>query len=203
MPTRKPIVGLAGGIGSGKSTVARQMASLGAAVFDADAEARRVLDQPDVVEQLCRWWGDELRTELRRIDRGKLADLVFDDPAKRTQLESLIHPRVAQARERVIAEAQADPEARLIVLDVPLLFEAGWAERCDAVVFVKADRRTRLARLMRNRGWSASELARREKNQMALDKKLDLADYVVDNSDSETECLAQVRSVIERILDTS
>lgn len=196
----KPIIGLAGGIGSGKSTVARHLAKMGGWVIDADAAAREALNRSDVRQRLVDWWGSELLDECGRIDRRRVADRVFADPEQRSRLEGLIHPIVAAARERQIAEAKADPNTRFIVLDVPLLFEVGLNERCDVVVFVEAPADRRVERVSQERGWTADELTRREKNQMSLDSKRQRADNVIVNDASEAECVAQVRSLLTRIL---
>jgi dephospho-CoA kinase len=200
----KPIIGVLGGIGSGKSTVARLMADrFGGMRIDADADAKAALDEPDVRDQLIAWWGASVLNEQGRIDRQAVASIVFDDEAERKRLESMVHPKVAEKREAKLAEAAGDPSVRFVVLDVPLLAEVGLSERCDALVFVEADWPTRLERVRQSRGWDEAELARREKNQMPLDRKRDLAHYVVRNDASEAECLAQVREVVSRILDES
>ncbi|MAE61863.1 MAG: dephospho-CoA kinase [Planctomycetaceae bacterium] len=196
----KPIIGLAGGIGSGKSLVARQLAGLGAAVVDADHIARQALDQPDVIRQLTDWWGTQILTPDRKIDRKKIADLVFADPDQRRRLESLIHPIVAEHRHRIVDQAQADSAVKAVIIDAPLLFEAGLDAICDAVIFVHADREIRLRRVAQERRWDAQELDRREISQMGLDFKRQQAHHVVDNDSDESNCLAQVRDVFSRIL---
>ncbi|MBI1370229.1 MAG: dephospho-CoA kinase [Planctomycetes bacterium] len=198
----KPIIGLAGGIGAGKSTVARQLASLGALVIDADAIAKAALDLDDVKRELRAWWGDEVIDAAGRVDRKAVARRVFDHPTERKRLEGLIHPIVAAERDRLIAAGEADPAVKAIVLDVPLLFEVGLDQRCDRVVFVDADRATRLRRVAA-RGWDAAEMDRREKNQWPLDRKLQLAHDIIDNTISEADCFSQVQALLRRILDST
>jgi len=199
----KPIVGVLGGIGSGKSTVARMIASEGGGlVIDADADAKAALDEPAVRDQLVAWWGEGVLHEDGRVDRKALADIVFADESERRRLESVVHPRVAAKRASKLEEARGDGSVVLVVLDVPLLAEVGLADQCDALVFVEADRAARLERLGRTRGWGEAEVARREKNQMPLDRKREMAHYVVRNDDTSEACLAQVRKVVPRILDT-
>ncbi len=198
---RKPVIGVAGGIGSGKSLVARQLASEAGVRIDADAIAHAALDRGDVRERLRQWWGERVFDREGRPDRRALAELVFDDPSKRRRLEGLVHPIVFAERDRVVAAAADDPSARLVVIDAPLLFEAGLAEQCDRVIYVHADRRTRLRRVAQQRGWDEAEVTRREKNQMPLDKKLRLAHYMVENDASEAACLAQIRDVLALCLD--
>jgi len=199
---RKPIIGLAGGIGAGKTSVAESFARQGAKVFDADAVAQAVLDREQIRDVLVDWWGKQILDERGHVDRRRVAERVFNDQAQRKRLESLIHPIVAARRDEMIEQAQADPAVRAIVLDVPLLFEVGLDKLCDRVIFVRADRADRLARLAKTRGWGAEELDRREKNQWPLDKKLQFAHDIIDNDNGEADRDAQVRSLLERILET-
>jgi dephospho-CoA kinase len=168
---RKPVIGLVGGIGSGKSWVAQRLADHGGAVFDADRVAKAALDEPDVQRCLVEHFGSGVVGSDGRTDRKALAEVVFTDAGRRKQLEQIIHPIVAERRDAMIERAEADPEVRFVVLDVPLLVEVGLYERCDRVVFVDADRPTRLRRVAESRGWDEAELTRREKNQLPLDKK--------------------------------
>lgn len=200
---RKPIIGLAGGIGAGKSTVARLFGSLGARVIDADALARQAMDRPEVCEQLRVWWGAAVFDEHGQPDRRKIAWLVFGAPDQRKRLEGLIHPIVAAERERMIEAAREDPSVRAIVLDVPLLFEVGLDRLCDRIVFVHAERATRLRRVATQRGWDERDLADREKSQIPLDIKRSRAHNVVDGNASEAECLSQVRDVLNELLPSS
>jgi len=197
---RKPIIGMAGGVGSGKSYIARLLGELGCVVFDADTVAKAALQREDVKPHLTQWWGDAVLDKDGGVDRRKIAERVFDDPEQRKRLEALIHPLVAAERDRVIAEAEADPSVRAVVLDVPLLYEVGLDARCDRVIFVDADRATRLERVKRKRGGSAAELDRREKNQLALDIKRSQAHNVISN-DSDSDRSDHLRELLRRILD--
>ena len=117
----KPVIGLAGGIGAGKSTVAQMLGDRGARVIDSDRIAREELDHPDVRVVLRHWWGDSVCGPQGRVDRGRVADIVFPDAAERKRLEGLIHPRVAARRREQIAAARSDPAVRMIVLDLSLI----------------------------------------------------------------------------------
>ncbi len=201
MTHAKPIFGLAGGIGSGKSLVARQLAACGGAVFDADGVARAELDTDEVRSALVSWWGSEVLDASGCVDRKVVARHVFADSEARQRLEGLIHPRVALARIAWVEQQQADPTVRFLVLDVPLLFEVGLDQVCDRVIFVAADPKQRLERVARTRGWDAAELARREKAQWPLDRKQALAHDMILNDSGEAECLEQVHALLSRILD--
>ncbi|MCC7204502.1 MAG: dephospho-CoA kinase [Phycisphaeraceae bacterium] len=200
MPSSKPILGLIGGVGSGKSLVARQFASLGCAVIDADQLARQALDRPAIREQLRQWWGPDVLDEAGRVDRRAMAQRVFSNPQELARLEGLIHPEVHAGRERLRGQYLADPDVVAIVEDCPLLLEKGIDAGCDVVVFIDAPRDVRLARVAASRGWAEAELDRREKNQWPLDKKVQRADYVIKNDAGVQECLTQTRRVLSQIL---
>lgn len=194
---RKPIIGIAGGIGSGKSTVARILGELGCVVVDSDALARAALREPAIRDELVRWWGGSILDE-GEVNRSAVAKIVFSDPVQRKRLEGLTHPWIEQRRREIFAAAPADAPA--LVIDAPLLFEAGLDSECDAVIFVDVDRTTRLARLAASRGWDDAELARREDSQLPLDEKRSEADYVVVNRRGEQELASQVSEVLRQIL---
>ena len=197
-----PIVGIAGGIGSGKSAVAGHFVQLGAVLVDADRLAKDALLRPDVIAKLTDWWGTDILDDQGLPDRGRIADIVFHDPDQRSRLESVIHPIVQAERNQIIRQAKDDPDVPMVVLDVPLLFEVGLHDQCDAVVFVDVDFQTRLRRVQMSRGWSGEELRRREKSQWPLEKKLALSDYVIQNNAREAECFDHVRGVFTRIVSS-
>jgi len=191
----KPIIGLVGGIGAGKSTVARILQSLGAAVIDSDRLAHDELANPEVIATLRGWWGDKV-CPSNDVDRKALASIVFSDPRKLDRLEKLLYPRIHRQRERLVEGFNADPAVRAIALDAPKLYEAGLGDYCDAVIFVAADWPDRVRRVAASRGWSEEELRRRENFQNSLDTKRANADHVVINHSS----LDQLRIDVERIL---
>lgn len=195
-----PIIGLAGGIGSGKSEVARILAALGCVVADSDALAREVLDEPAVRQELVDWWGDRVLDEGGRIDRGAVAAIAFGDPEQRDRLERLTHPRIESRRKAIFEAAPADAPA--LVIDAPLLLEAGLETECDAVVFIEAGRWTRARRLAQTRGWDEAELGRREDSQLPLDVKRARADYVIENDGELSGLTDRVRRVLRNIVES-
>ncbi|HEX7010738.1 MAG TPA: dephospho-CoA kinase [Phycisphaeraceae bacterium] len=196
----KPIIGLIGAPGSGKSLVARQLAQLGCAVIDADALARDVLEEPQVIQQIADWWGPQVLDASGRVDRQALGRVVFNNRAELDRLEGLVHPRVHARRRQLRAQYEADPHVRAIVEDCPLLLEKELADDCDVLIYIDAPEAVRLGRVRAQRGWTARELQEREKNQWPLDMKRQRADYVIDNSASEAETFDQVRRVLSLIL---
>jgi dephospho-CoA kinase len=196
----KPVIGIAGGIGSGKSFVANLFGELGCLVISSDQQVGDVYADPEVRQILRDWWGQEILTPAGEINRRLIASKVFNNPVERRRLEGLIHPRVADIRERAMTQAAKDPQVHAYVWDTPLLFETGLNRECDAVVFVDVPWDQRLARVRETRGWDPAELARREKSQWPLDRKKDLADYVIDNTADAGFARGQVKDVLSRIL---
>lgn len=196
---RPPVViGLAGGIGSGKSAVARVLAGMNYLVIDSDADAKAVLDRPEVLGQLAQWWGRAVVTADGRADRKAIADIVFAKPEERARLESLVHPLVKAGREALVAQASAQGRPG-VVLDAPLLFEAGTDASCDFVLFVEAPTEARAKRVAATRGWDAGELARREKSQIPLEEKRRRSDTIVVNDGPPEALEAKVREALARL----
>ena len=181
-------VGLSGGIGSGKSTVARSLARRGAMVIDADAIAREVVEpgQPALAAIVERFGPDVLDAE-GRLDRPKVAALVFDDAAARADLNAIVHPRVALESAR---RTSAAPPDAIVVMDVPLLVEAA-RSGYDIVVIVEAPEDVRLDRLVA-RGMSGDDARRRMSAQATDADRRKVADVIVDNSGSEDDLEPQI-----------
>jgi dephospho-CoA kinase len=199
----RPVIGIAGGIGSGKSFVARLFGEMGGAVIDSDAQVRAAYRDPAVRETIRAWWGDDVLLPGGEINRPAIARKVFADEAERRRLEGVIHPWVAAARRREMEAAAHDPQVQAYVWDTPLLFEAGLSGECDALVFVEAPLEQRVKRVRETRGWDEAELLRREKSQWPLDKKRRISDYVLTNTADADYARGQVREVLSRILARS
>ena len=196
----KPIIGITGGIGSGKSTVARMFGELGCLVINADEQVQQAYRDPEVVQQIRVWWGDEVVGADGQVNRAKIADIIFGDSDQRQNLQTLLHPIVAELRQRRMLDAADDPQVHAVVWDTPLLFEAGLRGGCDAIVFVESPLIQRLARVSQTRGWGEEELHRREKSQWPLDKKREISDYIIDNTADADYVRGQVRETLFRIL---
>jgi dephospho-CoA kinase len=188
------ILGLVGGIASGKSVVADCLRDLGATVLDADRVGHAVLREPEVIRQLHERWGAKVLDSAGQIIRREVARIVFapGKESERVFLEQLTHPRIRQRLMQELAEAQASPSSPpVLVIDAALLFEAGWDQLCDKIVFVDAPRDARMERAVR-RGWSTEQLAAREAAQMPLDEKRKRSHLVIRN----VRTLENVRDVV-------
>jgi dephospho-CoA kinase len=188
------LLGLTGGIGSGKSTVASMFAELGADVIDADDLARQIVEpgQPALAE-IQDAFGPAVIESDGRLDRKRLADLVFTDPDARARLNAVTHPRI---RERVNAAVEARRMAPgLLILDIPLLYENALTESVEKTIVVWVDGATQLARLTSRDGLEIGAARARIAAQLPLAEKKALADYVIDNSGTREQTRHQVESL--------
>jgi dephospho-CoA kinase len=192
----KLVIGLVGGIGSGKSQVAAAFAHHGARIIAGDQLGQAALRDPQIRARVVSRWGDGIVDEQGEIDRRRVAAIVFADVGERKALEAMTHPWIRQAIHRDIAEANREPRVRLIVLDAAVMLEAGWNDVCDHLIYIEAPRNVRLQRVARQRGWSEKEVEARERAQLPLTEKAVRADYVFDNSASLEHLNRQVYELL-------
>ena len=195
----KPVIGILGGIGSGKSTVAACFADLGCAVVDADALAHEVLNEPKTIDAIVARFGPQALDTEGRIDRKALGRLVFDSPQGVAFSNQLIHPRVFEKCQTLIRNYRDDPKVSGIVLDMPLLAEVGWEKKCDFLVFVETSEQKRLARTQKNAKIDVNQLKKRENFQISLDKKRQYAHYKVNNNSDKSDLAEQVALIFSNI----
>jgi dephospho-CoA kinase len=197
---RQPVIGLIGGIGSGKSAVARILGDLGAAVIDSDRLGHEEINRHEVRDEFVRWWGPSVLAADGSVDRAKVAAIVFADAEERRRLESLLHPRIDARRVEIMRGLRGDPSVRMIVLDTPLLLEAKVDRHCDVIIFVDASWDRRLERSEMARNWPKGELKRRENLQMPLDAKRSRADYICENNSTFDDLRNQLRRIVASIV---
>jgi len=187
------VIGLTGGIASGKSTVAGMLEEKGAYLLDADRLAREVVepDQP-AWQEIIDWLGESILLPDRNVDRPKLADMVFNDPQMLEKLNIIVHPRVG-ARFLFLSERikENDPDA-VVVYDIPLLIEAGMQNIVDLILLVYLPRAVQIKRLQRRDGLSRSGAELRLNAQMSLEEKREYAHVIIDNSGTVAETARQV-----------
>ena len=193
------VIGVTGGLGTGKSTVAKMFARLGAKVVDADRIAHEVLE-PDrpAWRDVTRAFGRQILKKDHTIHRAKLAAHVFHHPAARKRLEAIVHPRVRRQITRQLKTLKRT-RTQVVVLDVPLLIEANMQRLVDALVVVTATARVQRRRLLA-KGCSGRDVNARMAAQMNLSAKVALADYVVDNSDGVERTWRQVRDIWSQLV---
>ncbi|MHB8969302.1 MAG: dephospho-CoA kinase [Pirellulaceae bacterium] len=189
------VIGITGGIASGKSLVAQQLGQFGAVVLDADRVGHEVLREPSVRAALIARWGTGILDGAGGIRRGSVADKVFapppDGPRELAFLEHWTHPRITERIGQRLQELRRQGDLQAVVLDAPVLYKAGWDADCDRIVFVEADAAVRAARA-RQRGWSEAQWRAREAAQPALDYQRARSHLVVHNSGSREQLMAQL-----------
>ncbi len=191
------VLGLTGGIGSGKSTVSRMFAELGAEIVDADQIARAVVEPGEpALGEIVQAFGREMLLGEGRLDRAKLASRIFRDAQARQRLNEITHPRIGERMRAEVAARRARPG--VLVVDIPLLYENARPGMVEAVVVVWVDAATQLRRLIERDGLSETEARQRLAAQMPLDEKRARADHVVDNRGSLDETHRQVTEIYRR-----
>lgn len=196
------VIGLVGGIGSGKSTVAKFIASQNGLVIDADQIGHQLLHQKNIINRLLSIFGESILNSEASICRRELARVVFESPqadASRKQLEDVLHPAIHQEAVKQLREAKEQGSYQWIVVDAPLLLEAGWKSLCDAIWFIDTPSSQRLSAVAK-RGWDADELSRRERTQWSLEQKKASASRLIRN-DGDLQHLAAL--VSEALADES
>jgi dephospho-CoA kinase len=184
------LIGLTGGIGSGKSTIARRLADHGAVIIDADHVAREVVEPgTPALAQIVATFGPHILTQEGSLNRGALGEIVFSDPRKRQLLNDIVHPAV---RERTAVLFAQSPQDCIVVYDVPLLVETSNEYRFDAIIVASAPETVRIERLMEHRGMLESEAAARIESQAPEEERLKIANHVIDTSGDISHTYAQV-----------
>lgn len=190
-------LGLTGGIASGKSTVSRIFAELGAIIIDSDLLAREVVAPgTDGLDEVVKAFGEEVLTATGEMDRAKVGAIVFADPSRRKVLEQIIHPRVFQRALEIDASAG---EHDVVINDIPLLVETNQADRFDAVVVVDVPTELQVDRMVRDRGMSVEEAEGRIAAQATREQRLAVATYVVENTGSLEDLRKRVEQVWEQL----
>lgn len=192
-------VGLTGGVASGKSAVATQLAKLGAVVIDADKLAREVVAPgTEGLAQIRQAFGQEVLASDGSLDRAALGALVFSDEAQRLKLNAIVHPLVRAEANRLRAAASSEA---VVVEDIPLLVESGQAERFDLVLVVQAPHEERIRRMVEDRRWSVAEAESRMAAQASDADRAAIADHLLMNDGTLEQLQAQVTELFEKELN--
>jgi len=198
------LIGLTGTFGSGKTTVAGLFAECGAAIVDADAIARRVVEPgAPALEEIRRVFGEEFILPNGELDRKRMAALVFPSRKQREMLEAIVHPRVCEEMDRQVRSLDAAPaktgKPRVVVMNIPLLFESNLTHMVRKIVVVTADEAERFRRVRNRDGLSESQVLQRLASQWSQRDKAARADYIIENSGSIESTRAQVRHLYEQL----
>lgn len=188
------LIGLTGGIASGKSTVSRILQDFGAKIIDADKIAHEVLKKGEEGwRRVKNHFGSEILKENEEIDRSYLGKIVFNDSAARKKLESLVHPLIISKIKKEIKRVSG--ESKIVIVDAPLLYETNLDRLVEEVWVVYVDSKTQLKRLIQRNGLSQTEACNRIKSQMSLEKKKECADVIIDNTGNKDDLYQQLEEL--------
>jgi dephospho-CoA kinase len=196
---KKRIIGILGGIASGKSMVAGMFSKHGCKIIDADKMAHAVLGRPEVLSQLIARWGTSVLDSQGQVNRKQIAKIVFTSQEEVDFLNQQVHPYVLDQTERLIDRYQTDPGGAPIVLDMPLLLEVGWDKKCDFLVFVECSLEKRCSRIGKKGKIGINQLKKREIFQISLDKKKKRAHYTINNNSDKSDVAEQVAQIFSSI----
>ena len=194
------LVGLTGGIATGKSLVSEILRGLGAYIIDADKIAREVVEpQKPAWLEIVEFFGKDIINKDRTINRKRLGEIVFNDPLKKRKLEEIVHPRVIEEENRMLKEYLKIKPDGIVIIDAALLIEAGSHKRVDKLIVVYADKETQTKRLMERDGLSRTDAEKKIASQLPLDKKVKMADFVIDNSKGIEETRRQTIDIFNKL----
>jgi dephospho-CoA kinase len=193
------VIGLLGGIGSGKSTVAAVFEDLGAAVIDADRIASECLRDPAIRARIEEAFGNRVLNDAGEVDRKALAEEVFASEYRRQKLHAIIHPAIAGLMVEELERLRADDSTEFIVIDAPLLLESRFRKECDILLMIRVPLESRIERVAAERGWDAGELKRRESFQATAAEKEAAAGAVIENTGSLEDLRARVKEFLKTL----
>ena len=199
--SKKPVIGILGGVCSGKSTVAAEFAKLGCVVIDADEIGHELLNNAELKKTVIEAFGGGILNPSGLINRDKLARIVFSDAAKINCLNKILHPEILVRIQRLIEQYQSQSDVKAIVLDAPLLVEAAFQDRCDSLVFVACNKQKRTERAKKLKKIDENQLKIRENFQISLDIKRNIAEYTLDNNAGISEIASQVVYIFSKLID--
>lgn len=193
------IIGLTGGIASGKSTISKQLIERGYTVIDADLAARKVVEiGTPALQEIAEFFGKEILLEDGNLNRKKLGDIVFSDASKRKKLNVITHPRI---REWILVQMDraAKSGEKVIFLDIPLLFESEAFHLTEEVLVVYVDEKTQIHRLMERDKLTKEQAIQRIHSQLSMEDKKIRADYLIDNRGTKEESMCQLEQILIQI----
>lgn len=190
------IIGLTGGIGSGKTTIAKHIEAMGIPVYIADEEAKKVLELPETLTSIKRIFGTSV-FEDEKLNKKKLSTLVFNDPQKLKLLNQIVHPAVKLDFEKWLI---ANKEFPLVVKEAAILFESGSYKDCDAIITIVAPLNSRIQRVIERDNTDFDSVMTRINNQWTDEMRISKSNYVIENEDIKNSC-AQTENIIKMLLN--
>ncbi len=193
MKQRIKVIGITGGIASGKSTIAKMLGSLGATVINADQICHQLINTKSMSQRIINRWGDHIQDKYGKIERHKLGEIVFADKKELSALNKMIHPEAIKRIKNRIAKLRNESTTVAIVLDAALSVESNLIDICDITLFIDTRKNTCKARVKNSKKWPSGEITKREKFQNSLKGKKGIADIVICNNLYQADTLKQVK----------
>jgi dephospho-CoA kinase len=200
MKRKKPLVGVTGIIGSGKSTVAKQFEKLENIVFNSDESAREITRESETLQEIQQQYGVAILNSSGQLDREKMAQLVFQNPAQLKKLNQIIHPRVREKMWEFVEKGQNNSSVNLILVDSPLIYETDLHRYLDFIIVVAAPEETCIERVKKRNNLSRVKIMERISQQIPLEEKIKKADFVIYNEKKVTDLTEQVENIYQNIL---
>ncbi len=193
MKQRIKVIGITGGIASGKSTIAGMLESMGADLIDADKICHELINTKEIALKITKRWGNHLQDNSGKVKRDVLAGIVFSDEEEISALNNIIHPVAIKQIKSEIAKFHSEVTTKAIIIDAALLVESNLVDICDVVLFINTEKDRCKTRVQNTRKWPLDEIAKREKFQGLLQQKRDIADVIINNNHSKEDTLNQVK----------
>ncbi len=200
MKRRINVIGITGGIASGKSTIAMMLGSLGAKVVNADEICHQLINTEEIRKKICKKWGTHLQNKQGEINRGELGKIVFKDKEELLALNEIIHPKVIRQIKKQISELLREDNTNVIVLDVALLVESNLSVLCDIILFVDTKKKVCVKRVQEDRKWTAYEITKRGKFQNTIQEKRKHSNIVINNNISKDFTFKQVNDFWDQFI---
>ena len=200
MNLKKPLVGVTGIIGSGKSTVADLFDKMDCVVFNSDAMVRNITQEPETLQEIQKEFGTEILTSTSQLDREKMAQLVFKDPSELKKLNQIIHPKVRERMWKFVEMNELDFYVKMNIIDSPLIYETDLHKFLDVIVVVNSPKEQCVERVKKRNNLSRREILDRMSKQIPLENKVKLADFVINNDKNIEDLNEQVAQVYKQII---
>ena len=200
MSEKRPLIGITGIIGSGKTSVAKILGEFGGSVFDADESAKKVAQKPEVLSQVRDKFGENVLTAKGQLNRSKMAELVFQNSDQLIKLNQIIHPHVREQMWEFVSRKQKDPACAMIIIDAPLIYETDLYKHLDLIIVVAADQETCINRVKKRNNLTREQILTRMAAQIPLSEKIKKADFQINNDQNLSDLIPRMKKIYQQIL---
>lgn len=200
MNEKKPLIGITGIIGSGKTTVAKLLGEFGGSVFDADVAAKKAAQKPEVLLQIREKFSENLLTANGELNRSKMAELVFQNSDQLIKLNQIIHPHVREQMWEFVSRNHKDPACTMIIIDAPLIYETDLYKHLDQIIVVTADQEACINRVKKRNNLTREQILTRMAAQIPLSEKIKKADFQINNDQNLSDLIPRLKKIYQNIV---